>query len=92
MLGSGASGSLNGFEASSTAVFTTVSAENGTGWASGSATAAGEPDWASEAESAPPTASRKNSRRCLSVIRFFVRSPPNRTARTARRGVAPQPK
>ena len=85
MLGSGASGPLNGFEASSTAIFTTVSAENGTGWPSGSAAAGDEPDGASEAASAPPTASCKNSRRCLSAIVFFVRSPPNRTAHGPRR-------
>ena len=39
-----------------------------------------EPDGANEAASAPPTASCKNSRRCLSAIVFFVRSPPNGTA------------
>src|ERR1700734_2374265 len=39
---------------------------------------------------APPTASCKNSRRCLSAIVFFVRSPsePDRV-KTARHGVAP---
>src|SRR6202044_1610111 len=39
---------------------------------------------------APPTASCKNSRRCLSAIVFFVRSPsePDRL-KTARHGVAP---
>ena len=90
MLGSGASGALNGFEANSTAIFTTASAENGTGWPSGSAPAGDEPDGASEAASAPPTASCKNSRRCLSAIVFFVRSPsePDRL-KTARHGVAP---
>ena len=90
MLGSGASGALNGFEANSTAIFTTLSAENGTGWPSGSAAAGDEPGGASEAASAPPTASCKNSRRCLSAIVFFVRSPtePDRV-KTARHGVAP---
>src|SRR5271170_5496184 len=93
MLGSGASGALNGFEANSTAIFTTVSAENGTGWPSGSAAAGDEPDGASEAASAPPTANCKNSRRCLSAIVFFVRSTPNRDrAKTARHGVAPSQK
>ena len=53
-LGSGgASGALNGFEASSTAIFSTVSAAKGTGWPSGSAAAGVEPDGASEAASAP---------------------------------------
>src|SRR5277367_786479 len=89
MLGSGASGALNGFEANSTAIFTTVSTENGTGWPSGSAAAGDEPDGASEAASAPPTASCKNSRRCLSAIVFFVRSPTEPDhVKTARHGVA----
>src|SRR5271156_6787999 len=89
MLGSGASGALNGFEANSTAIFTTASAENGTGWPSGSAARGDEPDGASEAASAPPTARCKNSRRRLSAIVFFIRSTPHRRrAKTARHGVA----
>src|SRR5271154_138889 len=89
MLGSGASGALNGFEASSTAIFTTVSAENGTGWPRGSAAGGGERGGPSKAASVPPTASCKNSRRCQSAIVFFIRSTPNRRrAKTARHGVA----
>src|SRR5271163_3585171 len=89
MLGSGASGALNGFEANSTAIFTTVSAENGTGWPKGSAAAGVESDGASEAASAPPTASCKNSRRCLSVIVFVIRSQDLGRACTTRHDVAP---
>src|ERR1700722_11106880 len=89
-LGSGgASGALNGFDASSTAILSTVSAAKGTGWASGSAATGVESDGASEAASAPPTASCKNSRRCLSVIVFVIRSPELGRAWTTRHDVAP---
>src|SRR3984957_13125453 len=89
-LGSGgASGALNGFDASSTAILSTVWAAKGTGWASGSAATGVESDGASEAASAPPTASCKNSRRCLSVIVFVIRSPELGRAWTTRHDVLP---
>jgi hypothetical protein len=76
-------------DASSTAIFSTVSPAKGTDWASGSAATGVESNGANEAASAPPPASCKNSRRCLSVIVFVIRSPELGRACTTRHDVAP---